>query len=89
MSKIEEKRGINFSNFKVLDGLHDLPCILKTNVHGCQCVQKDHLNAIKYCPQQWTHLHDVKLYSFRIPPTVILKNRVYSQKYSYTNKSML
>ena len=89
MSKIEEKRGTNYSNFKVLDGLQDLPCIPETNVHGCQCVQKDHLNAIKYCPQQWTHLHDVKLYSFRIPSTVILKNRVYSQNYSYTNKIML
>ena len=53
MSKIEEKRGINSSNVKVLDGLQDLPCIPETNVHGCQCVQKDHLhvNAIKYCPQ--------------------------------------
>ena len=68
MTKIEEKQGINSSNFKVLDGLQDLPCIPDTNVHGCQCVQKDHLNAIKYCPQRWTHLHDVKLYSFRIHP---------------------
>ena len=35
MSKIEEKRGINSSNFKVLDGLQDLPCIPDTNVHAC------------------------------------------------------
>ena len=27
-----------------------------------------HLNAIKYCPQQRTHLHDVKLHSFHSYP---------------------
>ena len=60
MSEIEEKRGINSSNVKVLDGLQDLPCIPETNVIVSAST-----------------------------PTVILKNRVYSQKYSYTNKSVL
>ena len=36
---------------KVLDKLYGLSFIPGTNSEGCQCGQRDHLNAIKYCPQ--------------------------------------
>ena len=32
--------------------------------HSCQFGQRDHLNAMKYCLQQLSHLHDVKSYRF-------------------------
>ena len=46
------KQGENYSHCKVFDGLYDLSCISETNSHGCQCDQRDRLNAIKYCPRQ-------------------------------------
>ena len=42
-----EKQGENKSYCKVFDRLYDLSCISETNSHGCQCGQRDHLNAIK------------------------------------------
>ena len=41
------------SHYKILDESQDLSCMIpEANSNGCQCGQRDHLNAIKYCPQK-------------------------------------
>ena len=41
---------------------------VRTNFHGCQFGQRDHLNAVKYCLRQGTYLHDLKSYCFHAHP---------------------
>ena len=61
----------------------------RTNFHGCQFGQRDHLNVVKYYPQQRTYLHDVKSYCFRAHPLCDSKEWDALTKYPYPINSML
>ena len=79
-SKIEDKRGktIVIARFWVSYNIHNY--IPETNFHGCQCGQRDHLNAIKVVLNN-EHICMMQNYIVSTPtPSVILKTRLYSQK---------
>ena len=86
---MEDKRGktIAIARFWVSYNMHNY--IPKTKFHGCQCGKRDHLNATKVVLNN-EHICMMQHYIVSTPtPSVILKTRLYSQKYSNTNKSML